>query len=224
MKSYSKLFTVISITILSLSLKAREVRNGHPGHDITNTTKSCTTLEACRHLQEKVETKIQSILKKNAPDLTAIARNPDGSVRAMSQYEAERYCLNMGLRLPTARELAHYAQLRGAKGLSASAKNGFILIEESDNSGKMDRFYYSNVGYEQPLEDDSGWQFLWSSSLLPYDSIHQNELAFALDLESGRLGQAHHRSQTTSPRFMDPRTKRTDIYVARCVREKSSDR
>lgn len=106
-----------------------------------------------------------------APNLTDIARNADGSVRSMNQYEANEYCLNQGLRLPTIRELALYAQSREAHGIRENAQEGYYYIEALDASGKPDTFYFTNRGYLRP-QGELGMAWFWSSSLHPRHTGH----------------------------------------------------
>lgn len=63
----------------------------------------CDTLESCRELREQLERRIGVILTGDAPSLTDMARNVDGHVRELSHYDADRYCHDLGLRLPTSR-------------------------------------------------------------------------------------------------------------------------
>ncbi|MGK5083042.1 hypothetical protein WDW37_07025 [Bdellovibrionota bacterium FG-1] len=124
----------------------------------------CDTLDACRVLQAKAEARIEVLSKNFVPDLTDIVRNADGKVRHMYQTEADSYCRNQGQRLPTTRELALYAQSRGAQGISETPKFDYDLIKGSDSLGNPDNFYYSNRGYQRPA-GDLGSQYFWSSSV-----------------------------------------------------------
>ncbi len=98
-----------------------------------------------------------------AASLTEIARNEDGSVRRMTQYDADRYCRHQGQRLPTVRELALYAQSLGAQGISEKQKDGYYFVRGMDSLGNPDNFYFSDKGFQSNSEEDSF--LLWSSSI-----------------------------------------------------------
>jgi hypothetical protein len=103
-----------------------------------------------------------------APNLTDVVRNTDGSVRAMTQYEAMDYCLSRRQRLPTIRELALYAQSQGARGVRETPEAGYLAAKAFDTSGHPDNFYYSNEGYQRPAGDLA--KLVWSSSVSLHDS------------------------------------------------------
>jgi hypothetical protein len=91
-----------------------------------------------------------SVPAARASHLTDIVRKSDGSVRYMYINEADDYCSSHGMRLPTAREYALYAQSLGAEGVSDIAKEGYYLINGYDAVGDADNFYFSNKGYQRP--------------------------------------------------------------------------
>jgi hypothetical protein len=134
--------------------------------NVAQAAELCNTIDACRALQTEVEARLAVLIKNSAPNLTDIAKNADGSVRHMTQYDADNYCRSQGQRLPTARELALYAQSLGAQGISETAKDGYDLVKGSDSAGHPDNFYFSNQGY-QPPAGDLGKSWFWSSSLHP---------------------------------------------------------
>jgi hypothetical protein len=113
--------------------------------------------------QAQVAAKIQE-LQRDADNLRDFVRNPDGSVRQMNQYDADTYCKSQGTRLPTVRELALYCQSLGAKGISATERDGYYLVRGSDSVGNPDSFYFSNEGYQRPTGDFGNYWF-WSSSV-----------------------------------------------------------
>lgn len=151
-----------------------------------------------------------------------IVKNPDGSVRHMNQHDAEKYCLAQGSRLPTAKELAKYAQdNHTAKGIHAKAKHlglsvdsdavkaeinqmdrdGYCAIYTKNSSGqKVVDFYFKNGGYQRPA-GELGNYFFWSSSVHPDSSNY----AYALYGVSGHI--------------YDPSRSYSDYFSAvRCVR------
>jgi hypothetical protein len=89
-----------------------------------------------------------------------------GDMNGWTEYEAEDYCQKRNQRLPTARELANYAQNQGADGISESKKQGYQLVSGSDSVGNPDHFYYSNRGYKRPAGDLGNFR-IWSSSAVP---------------------------------------------------------
>lgn len=59
----------------------------------------------------------------------------------MSQGDAPPYCRNQGLGLPTAREMALYAQARGADGIGATGNYPFRFVEVFDDANIPGRSY-----------------------------------------------------------------------------------
>jgi hypothetical protein len=112
-----------------------------------------------------------------------IVRDANGGVLSMDQYAAERYCRQRGTRLPRARELAMYAQSRGAcrvlspeeyanlKETGDCLKSKYHLVSVA-RSGLQpsDEFYYNNNGYQRP-EGDLDRYFFWSSSVASDPSL-----------------------------------------------------
>ena len=100
----------------------------------------------------------------------------------------------LSLRLPTARELAQYAQFYGALGISKTMKSGFKLIKGVDKAGRPDSFYYSNKGYRLPREagggfhrrstSDSAGKTMWSNSVLA-------DMAYGFKWDTGDMGLTH---------------------------------
>lgn len=115
--------------------------------------------------------------KNVAPDLTDVAKNADGSVLHLNQYDADSYCRNQGLRLPTARELGLYAQSLGAEGVSETAKDGYLPVNGLDTAGHPDGFYYSFLHYQRPSGDLESSNAYWSSTI---DPEHSN-VAYSLN-------------------------------------------
>jgi hypothetical protein len=122
----------------------------------------------------------ETLVKDVMPNLTGIAKDADGSILKMNQEDADRYCRYLGLRLPTARELALYSQSQGARGIGKPKKRGYNLVLGSDSSGNEDRFSFLVNGYERPT-GELGNNWFWSSSVYPDDS----HLAYLMD---GRFG------------------------------------
>lgn len=141
---------------------------------VSDSAKAFQLLQESNKSPQDIDTKMSPF-----PKLTAIIRNADGSIRSMNQYEAIEYCLSQGLRLPTIRELALYAQSREAHGVRESAREGYYLIESTNANGKPDSFYYTHRGYLQP-KGDLGAVAFWSSSLHPRKT-HQGYLLHGYD-------------------------------------------
>lgn len=147
-------------------------------------------------IQEKVNA---LATQTNAPALSDIARNADGSIRYMvqsSEYMTDRglplengeigameYCDALGMHLPAIRELAQYSQSEGAAGLSEDAKGDFSVVKARNGDGKLDEFYFSASGYRVPGAYEEGLWF-WSSSTYTDDSY----VAYDFRGFSGEIG------------------------------------
>ena len=126
----------------------------------------CDTIEECQKLKTKVEARLAELLKDVTPELTGILKT------GVDQYEAEKICLDKGMRLPTARELALDAIARKAlpsSAISETKKDGYYLVKGSDSVGNPDHFYFSYKDYKRPA-GDLGNKWFWSSSVHPYYS------------------------------------------------------
>lgn len=142
---------------------------GMPAITAARAGEVCDTVESCRALQARVKSRLATLLDGIAPRLIGLARNPDGRARRMDHHGADRYCRDKGQRLPTARELARYAQGLGAQGISATPNADFRPVRGSDPAGNSDPFHFSLKGYRPP-PGDLGEVFLWSSSVDPVHS------------------------------------------------------
>jgi hypothetical protein len=103
---------------------------------------------------------------ENSIRLTDVARDSNGDIRHMNQASARQYCQDLNLRLPTARELALYAQENGAKGISETWKYGYYPVNAYDTS--LDKFYFNNSSYQRPPNEPQemmGSLNFWSSSV-----------------------------------------------------------
>ena len=115
-----------------------------------------------------------------------LARDTDGSILNMSQYDADAYCKSRNSRLPTARELAHISMRMGSsriretvypdvssKDMAVSVeieqmrKEGFSVFYRPNAAGQpaVD-FYFQASGYHVPA-GNLGLNYFWSSSLEP---------------------------------------------------------
>ena len=166
-KKWAMFFSVLSVTA-GISLSSGAARAGE----------ICDTVAACRALQAALDARLLMLLD-NAPNLTDVASDTD----RMNQFDAYWYCQHLGQRLPTARELAIYAQSLGAQGISETAKDGYDLIKGSDTTGYPDHFYFSSKGYHRPA-GDTGIRFFWSSSADPI----LTRVAYGLYSDSGNIG------------------------------------
>ncbi len=112
---------------------------------------------------------------QTSPQFSDIARNADGSMSQMSLDDAIKYCESRGQRLPRAREFAEFASSLGAAGISQTAKYGYRQVEARNADEKLgekvDRFYYSNLGYKRP-SGDWGNHWFWSSSVIEVSSVN----------------------------------------------------
>lgn len=97
-----------------------------------------------------------------------VVRDHDGRVFEMDQLAADKYCKDLGLRLPTSREFALLAQSLGALGISETEKDGYYRVTGTSPSGEVDEFFYSEKGYQRP-PGDLGLYCFWTA-LRPYDN------------------------------------------------------
>ena len=111
------------------------------------------------------------------------------------QYIAEDICEFLAKkepskdhRLPTARELAEFAQLHGGK-VSERPKNGYFRVEGSDEYGSPDVFYYDGRNFDFRGKEIMKGKTLFSGSI-PYDTDFPNnpKMVITLDLSNGWLG------------------------------------
>jgi len=157
----------------------------------------CNTIEDCQKLKAKVEARLAELLKDVTPKLTGILKT------GVDQFEAEKICLDKGMRLPTARELALVSQSLGAQGISKTKKGGYYLVKGSDSAGNPDHFYFSNKGYKRPA-GDLGNKWFWSSSVHPDASDN----AYGLNGLNGGIAYYYYRSYDYV------------YYAVRCVRSR----
>jgi len=135
--------------------------------------------------------------------LTDIARNADGSVRIMNQYDATKYCKSLGFRVPTMRELAIESQQFGAairetsfpgvfakdsavaSEIELMEKEKFTPIYKGDSSSnEVLDFYLSIADYRHPTGDLGNFT-LWSSSYDPEASFFAYQLPGLVQINSG---------------------------------------
>lgn len=110
------------------------------------------------------------------PIFQGIARNGDGDVKLMIQYEANAYCKKLGARLPSAHELAQLSMSLGARGI-VELRNPEDGCEGVPGGGYSkvyaesaeDNFCFSEQGYQRPA-DELGKYGFWSSSIDAHSS------------------------------------------------------
>lgn len=102
-----------------------------------------------------------------------LLKDAHGQPLTVGQVEAAAACEKQGMRLPTVRELAEFAALRGAQGiLPATETEGRIdekevrSIKAKNQDGQADEFYYGHIGFRpyNGLYQESGEPLFWSSS------------------------------------------------------------
>ena len=138
-------------------------------------------------------------LKDVTPDMTDILKT------GVDQFEAEKLCLDKGMRLPTARELALDAIARKAlpsSAISETKKDGYYLVKGTDSAGNPDHFYFSPKGYKRPA-GDLGNKWFWSSSVHPDDSLD----AYVLNGFNGYI-------------YYGDRSDDYYVYAVRCVQSR----
>jgi hypothetical protein len=133
--------------------------------------------------------------------LAPIARTDDGKIAYMNQYEAEKYCQEHGMSLPTAYDLA---RAFNPQGVSKTKKAGFKAIYKED--GSID-FYYNASIYPGPSKDeDRNWFYFWSSSVDP--AIGDGSAAYVFKGRGGSIAGV--------PRGHYSPTSAGHIFVVRC--------
>jgi hypothetical protein len=126
-------------------------------------------------------------------ELGDIVTSSDSKPILMEFEDAEEFCHDMAMRLPTAREYASFAQPQGATGIreskfrnqpiqssmvraesSKNAKEGFARVDKLTTSGRIvPDFYYSPKGFRHSRATPQ--TVSWSNSspnALPHDSQH----------------------------------------------------
>ena len=94
-----------------------------------------------------------------------VAKDENGKILKLDFYRADQYCKKIGSRLPSAIELARYAQSLGAEGVATTRLNDdykpfYVYGQETV------AFYYSRKNYK-PSSNDSENYWLWSSTYMP---------------------------------------------------------
>jgi hypothetical protein len=150
-----KIFTLVlmMVGLFATSVQANEV---------------CDTIEDCQSLKARVERRLAELLNEVTSELTGILNT------GLIHYEAERICKEKNMRLPTARELVLEAIARKVLPLDAISETrqaGYRHIRGTDAEGNPDDFYLNDEGYQRP-EGNLGRFWVWSSSLIPDDSLY----------------------------------------------------
>ncbi len=113
-----------------------------------------------------------------------VAKEENGTVKQMSQFDAVQYCAAQGAHLPSARELAQLSTSLGSKGIvdNCDSDNKCFLVVAKNADGSIDSFHFSSAGYQRPT-DDFGVSWLWSSSV----NLNASVRAFVLSGSGGDL-------------------------------------
>ena len=180
------------LSLVSLTAKAQEVAKEEKA--------VCDTVNSCKEHIKKAEMQLAKLTKNLAPNLSDIAKDEEGNVLHLNQLDAEKYCKEQGMRLPTIRELALYAQSLEAAGISETKKEELYLVKGSDAAGNSDHFYFSHKGYKRP-KGDLGKYWFWSSSVHPDYTFS----AYVLNGNNGDVG-------------LDVSSYINDFNAVRCVR------
>lgn len=135
----------------------------------------CGTLEQCRSIQGRIEARIRELLPRPRaiPVLGEVVRNADGSIRKMSQYQAEKYCNDQedyGTHLPSAYELA---LAMNASGVSYTGQYGYFPIPSGYDN--LDAYYdYGSFAADKIVGTPAGGDltreeltnnYFWTSSV-----------------------------------------------------------
>jgi hypothetical protein len=127
----------------------------------------------------QVDAKIVALQKENPVNLSAFYREENGSAQG-SPDQVKHWCNYQGYQLPSARQMALYAQSRGAKGIRETKFPGMSLSSpsvraESDQNIKEGYhavykdnavlFYFNGSGYDVPESlHFSNPSTLWTST------------------------------------------------------------
>jgi len=73
------------------------------------------------------------IQASDVPQFGDIVRNSDGTISYMNQHDAIAYCANLGMHLPSARELAQLSASLGVQGIKELVQ--FPSVSEANRAG-----------------------------------------------------------------------------------------
>ncbi len=119
-------------------------------------------------------------------ELEPPARTRSGIIARMTHAQADAYCADQGLRLPTLRELAtHYNPL----GVLSSEPTG-VRLEAFYTEQRRIHFFYDPSTYQRG-RGDSVFEWYWSSTLLPQNEQH----AYFFDAAHGEIRDTHREVQ-----------------------------
>lgn len=156
----------------------------YPTH--VNAGEILSPCKSCHALQVLNNECLEKHSSDAIPNLTDAVRSESGELYLANQNYANDYCLSQGLRLPTAREFALYAQNLGAHGIRETAFQGSIItsievkteIAQMENDGYFQilipvlthelpfiiDFYFNPTGYRRPGGDIGNPGIFWTSS------------------------------------------------------------
>ena len=123
------------------------------------------------------------------------AKDSNGERLLMDQKDAIEYCAGQGNHLPSARELAEFANQGGAVGIvdSCQAKTKCYTWVAENSDGNIETFRYQPEGYkEEPWDmkrSENGDFFLWSSSNLTKEGNenYRDKMAYYFDTSAGMI-------------------------------------
>ena len=143
-------------------------------------TQHCHSTEECINLRKEVEADLNKNFKM---EITEVLKTN------VNHYEAELVCLKQGMRLPTARELAHFSRIFGGRGIKEPApelrgldvrtyavqrevsimksEKYYPYYKHNEDSIIVVDFYYSTLGMKRFISTEFDDQDLWTSSPYP---------------------------------------------------------
>jgi hypothetical protein len=133
-------YSVFAILIAGFSLKNL--------HSEESSILDCQDIKDCQEKIKILQNKMHKIVYGLAPQLTDFVR--DGKeIRKMSHDQGVRHCNSLGSRMPTAREIAYYAQTHlGYKGIRASMYSNMPLytpeVQLELENNKAEGYYKIN--------------------------------------------------------------------------------
>ena len=165
-----------------------------------NAASDCKTLPECGKILEQVNARIREIFPEDWDTAFKYDINADFP-KFTSFEEAKDLCAKKKMRLPTARELAEYAQvLHNVEGISTSnvhRNDGYVRIDAVDSAGKQDTFWYSHYHYYIQFGYGSSTVKMYSSDFVNGKS----GFVYALSVSDGRLEGADVNGQSMTGAF-----------------------
>lgn len=132
---------------------------------------ACAASPAKRNISSEA-VKLGPTVRHDATSFRYCPKSRKGEVFRMSQMNAEKYCAEQGLHLPTAREFGLFSMGFGAKGIlevssaEEKAPAGYYRVDSINPGDLRDDLHFSHEGYDAVAGNLGNDQF-WTSSVVP---------------------------------------------------------